>query len=159
MDEPFFEAHVLGVPEAAVRVQRRRVVGPDVQHDLVAGPEQIGGDSAGDRGGEATTAIIGVGQHVPDDGQTGGPADDVGPGGRHEMAVDAQPVVDPVAKVNPVGSKVAAVIASFPAKLTTPILDFALGSKSSVVPMSVPKASRPCAELIAPLRKPRPTGE
>ena len=97
MDEALLEADVLGVAEAAIGVERRWVVGPDVEHDLVARSQQVGRDRAGDRGREAAAAVVGVGQDVADDGQAGRLADDMGTGGRHELAVDAQAVVDAVA--------------------------------------------------------------
>ena len=45
--EPLLEADVLLVAEPAIRLQRRRIIGPDVQDDFIARPEQIGGDRAG----------------------------------------------------------------------------------------------------------------
>ena len=72
MDEPLLEAEVLRVAEAAVGVERRRVVGADVEHDLVAGPQQLGGHGAGDGGREAAAAVVHVGQDVADDREAGG---------------------------------------------------------------------------------------
>ena len=46
MHEALLEADVLSVSEAPVGGDRRRVVGPDVQDDLVAEPQQVGGDRA-----------------------------------------------------------------------------------------------------------------
>ena len=96
VDEPLLEADVLGVAEAAIGVERGRVVGADVEHDLVARPQQLGGHGAGDGGREAAAAVVDVGQHVADDREPARRADDVGPGGGHEPAVDAHPVVDAV---------------------------------------------------------------
>ena len=67
MGEPLLEADVLGVAEAAIGLERRRVVGADVEDDLVAGPQQLGGDGAGDGGRVAAAAVVGVGQDVADD--------------------------------------------------------------------------------------------
>ena len=58
MDQPLLEASVLGEAEAPVGVDRRRVVGADVEHDLVARPQQLGGHGAGDGGREAATAVV-----------------------------------------------------------------------------------------------------
>ena len=82
MDEALLEADVFRVAEATIGVERGRVVGADVEHDLVACPQQLGGHRAGDRGGEASTTIVDMGQDVADDRQPGRRADDVGPGGR-----------------------------------------------------------------------------
>ena len=71
MDEPLLEAHVLGVAQAAVGLEGRRVVGADVEHDLVARPQQLGGHGAGDRGRVAAAAVIDVGQDVADDREAG----------------------------------------------------------------------------------------
>ena len=96
VDEPLLEAEVLHVAEPAIGVERRRIVRPDVEHDLVAGPQQLGGHGAGDGRREATTTVVDVGQDVADDGQPRGRADDVGPGRGDQLAVDAQAVVDAV---------------------------------------------------------------
>ena len=96
MDEALLEADVLRVAEPAIGVERGRVVGADVEHDLVARPQQLGGHGAGDGGREAATTIVDVGQDVADDGQPGRRADDVRPRGRDQLAVDAHPVVDAV---------------------------------------------------------------
>ena len=53
VDEALLEPDVLGVAEAAVGVERGRIVGADVEHDLVAGAQQLGGDGAGDGRREA----------------------------------------------------------------------------------------------------------
>ena len=96
MDEALLEADVLLVAEPAIGLERRRVVGADVEDHLVAGPQEVGGHRAGRRGREAATAVVDVGQDVADDGQPRLVADDVRPGGGHEPAADAHPVVDPV---------------------------------------------------------------
>ena len=94
VDEPLFEADVLGVAEPAIRVEGGRVVGADVEDDLVARLEELGGHGAGDGGGEAPATVVDVGQDVADDREPRGRADDVRPGGRDELAVDAHPVID-----------------------------------------------------------------
>ena len=71
MDEALLEADVLGVAEAAVGAEGGRVVGADVEDDLVARPEQLRGHGAGDGGGEPAPTIVDVGQDVADDGQPG----------------------------------------------------------------------------------------
>ena len=96
MDEALLEPDVLGVAEPAVGVERRRVVGADVEHDLVARPQQLRGHGAGDGGREAAAAVVDVGQDVADDGQPAPRADDVGAGRGDQPAVDADPVVDAV---------------------------------------------------------------
>ena len=96
MDEPFLEADVFLVSESAIGVEGGRVVGADVEHDLVARPQELGGHGAGHRGREATTTIVDMGQDVADDGQPSSRADHVGPGRGDQLAVDAQAVVDAV---------------------------------------------------------------
>ena len=71
MGEALLEPDVLGVAEPPVGLERGRVVGADVEDDLVAGPEQLGGDGAGDGGRVAATTIVDMGQDVADDGQPG----------------------------------------------------------------------------------------
>src|SRR4029079_13122352 len=58
MDEPFLEPGVLDVPEVAIGVDLRWVVGPDVEHDLVAAPEQLCGDRTGHGRGEAAAPVV-----------------------------------------------------------------------------------------------------
>ena len=94
MDEAFLEADVLGEPEAAVGVEGRRVVRPDVEHDLVARAQQLGGHRAGHGRREPASTIVDVGQDVADDRQPRRRADDVGPGRGDQRAVDADAVVD-----------------------------------------------------------------
>ena len=69
MDEALLEADVLGVAEPAIGVEGRRVVRADVEDDLVAGPQQLGGHGAGHGGREAAAAEVDVGQDVADDRQ------------------------------------------------------------------------------------------
>ncbi len=71
VDEALLEADVLAVAEAAIGLERRRVVGSDVEDDLVAEPQQLRGDGAGDRRGVAAAAVVDVGQDVADDRQPG----------------------------------------------------------------------------------------
>ena len=84
------------VSEAAIGVERGRVVGADVEHDLVARPQQLGGHRAGDGGREAATTIVDMGQDVADDRQARPRADHVRARGGDQLAVDAQAVVDAV---------------------------------------------------------------
>ena len=84
------------IAEPSIGVDGGRIVRPDVEDDLVARPQQVGGDGAGHGRREAATAIVDVGQDVADDGQPGASADDVGPGRGDELAVDAHPVVDAI---------------------------------------------------------------
>ena len=79
VDEALLEAGVLGVAEPAIGVEGRRVVGPDVEDDLVARAQQLRGHGAGDGGREAASTIVEMGQDVADDRQARGRADDVGP--------------------------------------------------------------------------------
>ena len=67
MGETLLEADVLGVAEAAIGLEGGRIVGADVEDDLVAGPEQLRGDGAGDGGRVAAATIVDVGQDVADD--------------------------------------------------------------------------------------------
>ena len=69
VDEPLLEADVLGVAERAIGLERGRVVGADVEHDLVAGPQQLRGHGAGDGLREAAATVVDVGQDVADDGE------------------------------------------------------------------------------------------
>ena len=69
-------------PEPAVGVERGRVVGADVEHDLIAGAQQVGGHGAGHGGREAAPTIVDVGQDVADDRQPSRRTDDMGAGGR-----------------------------------------------------------------------------
>ncbi len=48
MHEPLFELRVLAIAERAVDRQSRRIVGSNVEHHRVHGPEQLGSDGAGD---------------------------------------------------------------------------------------------------------------
>src|SRR6476469_8375964 len=96
MDEPFLEADVFLVSETAVRVERGWIVGADVEHDLVACPQQLRGHRAGDGGGETTSTIVDMGQDVADDRQPRPRDDHLGPRGSDQLAVDAQAVGDPV---------------------------------------------------------------
>ena len=96
MDEALLEADVLGVAEAAVGVERGRIVGADVEDDLVAGPEQLRGHRAGHRGRVAAAAVVDDGSGRCRRRRAGPRADDVGAGGRDEPAVDADAVVDAV---------------------------------------------------------------
>ena len=65
--EPLLEAAVLLVAEVTVGGDRGRVVGPHVEHDVVAGAEQLGGHGARHRLRVAAPAVIGVRQDVADD--------------------------------------------------------------------------------------------
>ncbi len=96
MDEALLEADVFRVPEAAVGIEGGRVVGADVEHDLVAHPQQLGGHGTGDGGREAASTIVDMGQDVADDRQAGARADHVRARGGHQLAVDAQAVVHAV---------------------------------------------------------------
>ena len=96
MDEALLEARVLDVAQPSIGVDRGRIVRPDVEDDLVARPQQFRGHGTGDGGREAATTIVEMGEDVADDRETGRGADDVRAGRRHELAVDAHPVVDPV---------------------------------------------------------------
>src|SRR4051794_31637554 len=82
-DQPLLEASVLGVPELAVGLNGRWVVGADVQDDLVAVAEELGGHRARDGGRVAVTPMIDVGEDVADDAEPRVSADHVRPGGRH----------------------------------------------------------------------------
>src|SRR5665811_1145545 len=66
VDEPLLETDVLAVSELGVGLQRRRIVGPDVEHDLVAEAQEVRGDGAGEGGRITTAAEIRVGHHVAD---------------------------------------------------------------------------------------------
>ena len=93
VDEPLLEAHVLAVAQLAVCLERRRVVGADVEHHLVAEPEQLGGHRTGDRRRVAAPPVVDVGHHVAHDAQARLGRDDVRPGSRHEAAAHADAVV------------------------------------------------------------------
>ena len=67
--EPFLEPDVFRVAEPAIGVQRRRIVGPDVEHHRVADLQQRSGDGAGDRSRVTPAAEVDVGQDVADDGE------------------------------------------------------------------------------------------
>src|SRR5207342_1943912 len=69
--EPLLEADVLGVAQAAIRLEGGWIIGADVEHDLVAGPQQLRGDGARDGGRVAPATIVDVGQDVADDGEPG----------------------------------------------------------------------------------------
>ena len=97
MDEPLLEADVLGVAEPAVGVERRRVVGADVEDDLVAGPQQLRGHGAGHGRREARGRGSRRGSgRCPTTAEPRRRADDVRAGGGDELAVDAHAVVDAV---------------------------------------------------------------
>ncbi len=81
-DQPLLEPGVLGVAEAQVRLDRGRVVGSHVEHDLVAVPEQLRRHRGRHRLGIAPPAMVGVREHVADDGQAGVARDHVRAGGR-----------------------------------------------------------------------------
>src|SRR4029078_4101419 len=87
VDEPFLEADVFLVSETAGGVERGWIVGVDVEHDLVACPQELRGHRTGDGGGETTTTIIDMGQDVADDRQPRSRADHVGPRGGDQLAV------------------------------------------------------------------------
>ena len=91
--ETLLESNVLGVAQPPVGVQRRRVVGADIEHDMVAELEQVGRDGAGRRLRVAAPAELRLGQHVADDRDPRLTPDDVRPGGRDQPAVDPDPVV------------------------------------------------------------------
>ena len=93
MDEPLLEADVLGVAQAAVGLQRGRVVGADVEDDVVARLQQLRCDGAGHSGGEAAAAMVGLGEDVADDRQPRLARDDVRPGRRDELATGAHPEI------------------------------------------------------------------
>ena len=94
VDESLLETDVLDVAEPPIGLERRRVVGADVERDLVAGPQQLGRHGAGDGGRVAAATIVDVGQDVADDGQPRLRADDVRPRRGDEPAADADAVVD-----------------------------------------------------------------
>ena len=80
MDEPFLEPDVLDVAEPPVGLEGRRIVGADIERDLVARSQQFGGHGTGDGGRVAAATIVDMGQDVADDGKPCSRADDVGPG-------------------------------------------------------------------------------
>ena len=84
------------IAEPPIGVERRRIVGADVEHDLVARAQQLGGDGAGHRGREAAATVVDVGQDVADDGEPRRRADDVRARRGDERAVDPDAVVDAV---------------------------------------------------------------
>ena len=96
MDQPLFEANVFLVAQAAIRLQRGRIVRADVEDDLVAEAQQFCRDGAGRGGGEAAAAVVGVREHVADDRQAPQRADDVRAGRCDEAAADPDAVVDAV---------------------------------------------------------------
>ena len=95
-DEPLLEPDVLGVAETAIGRERRRVVAPDVEHDLVARAQELRGHGAGHGLGVAAAAEVDVGEHVAHDRQPRIAADDVGAGRGDELAAGMDPVVDAV---------------------------------------------------------------
>src|SRR3990170_4706569 len=96
--EPLLEADVLGIAEVAIGTDGRRVVRPDVEDDMVARLEQLGRDGSGHRRGVPAAAVVAVGEHVAHHREPGGGADHVRPGGRHELALDAEAEVAPFAE-------------------------------------------------------------
>ena len=105
-DEPLLEAAVLLVAQAGVGGDGGRIVGPDVEHDLVTVPQQVRGDSARDGLGVAAAAVLDVGEDIAHDREAGVARDDVGAGRSDEAAVDPDAVVDALgdgARWNPRG--------------------------------------------------------
>ena len=92
--EALLEPAVLLVAQPAVGSDGGRVVGADVEHDLVTGPEQFGGHGAGRGLGIAATAVVGMGEHVADDREARLTTDHVRAGRGDQPAVDPDPVVD-----------------------------------------------------------------
>src|SRR6185436_11709209 len=87
---------MLRIAEAAIRLERRWIVRADVEHDLIAGAQQLGGDGPRHGGRVAATTIVDMRQDVADDGDPCLSADDVRTRCGHEAATDADPEIDPV---------------------------------------------------------------
>ena len=91
MDEALLEADVFRVPEAAVGIEGGRVVGADVEHDLVAHPQQLGGHGTSDGGREAASTVVDVGQDVPTTASRAPGLTTCVRAAAHQLAVDAHP--------------------------------------------------------------------
>ena len=91
MHEALLEADVFGIAETTIGVERRRVIGADVEHDLVARLQEFRGDRTGDRRRKATSTIVDVGQDVADHGEPRTRTDHVRPSRSNEAAVDPEP--------------------------------------------------------------------
>src|SRR4051812_31925196 len=96
MSESFFESDVLCVPQPTIGLEGGGIVGADVQDDLIARAEELGGHRAGHRGREATTAVVSVGKDIADDGNSCLGTDDVRAGRGDQPAIDAVAVIDAI---------------------------------------------------------------
>jgi hypothetical protein len=96
MDQAFLERHVNLVAEAAIGGQRRRVVRPDVEHHLVAEPQQLRRHGGRYRGSVPAAAEIGVSHHVADDRELRRGTDDVSARRRDQSAADPDAEVEAV---------------------------------------------------------------
>ena len=84
MGEALLESEVLDIAEPAIGVEGRRVIRPDVEDDMVAELEELGGHRRRRGLRVAATAVLRLRQDISDDGDPGIAPDDVGSRRGHE---------------------------------------------------------------------------
>src|ERR1035437_2706861 len=71
VDQPLFECHVDLIAEATVCSQRRRIIRPHVQDNLIAELQKLRGYGAGYCGSVPASTEFCVGHYIADHGQLG----------------------------------------------------------------------------------------